>query len=74
MEGEEDRGADEGVGFAEFVLEEALPGPVKEAEVVTMDDKPGGVRIGLDDVFRLRMGIFQAGGLVLEDASIENLV
>ena len=74
MEGEENGGADEGVGLAELVFEEALPGPVKEVEVVAVDDEPGGSGVGLDDILRLRMGILESGGLVLEDAGVQNLV
>ena len=70
VEREENGGADEWIGFAELILEEAFPGPVKEAEVVAMDDKPRGGSVGLDDVLRLRMGVLESGRLVLENAGV----
>lgn len=59
---EHDGGAEEGVGLAEFVFEETFPGPVEQAEVVAMNDKPRRAGVGLDDVFRLGAGVFEPGG------------
>ncbi len=59
-EGKENWRADEGVLFADFALEEAFPGPVKQTEVAAMDDEPRRAGVGLDDVFGLGTGVFEA--------------
>lgn len=40
---------------------------MEKAEVATVDDEPGRADVGLDDVFRLRAGVFEAGGDVVGD-------
>lgn len=60
--GEKDGRADEGEFFADFALEEAFVGPVEQAEVVAMNDEPGRAGVGLDDVFGLGVGVFEASG------------
>ena len=55
---EEDWGADERIGFADFAFQKAFPRPVEQAEIMAVDDKPRRVGVGLDDVFWLWMGVF----------------
>ena len=63
----ENRSANKRIFFANFTLEEAFPGPVKKAEVVAVDDKPWWAGVSLDDIFGLRVGVFEAGRGVLDD-------
>ena len=73
-EGEEDWGADERILLADFAFEETLIRPVQEAEIATVDDEPGRASVGLDDVFELRTGVFEAGGDVFDDGFTEDFV
>lgn len=67
-ETEHDRGADEGVFFADFALEEAFIRPMEQTEVTAVDDEPRRAGVGLDDVFELRAGVFEAGGDMFDDS------
>ena len=74
FEGEEDGGGEEWVGGANLALEVAFIGPVELLEVGAVDDKPGGVGVGLGDVAELGPGVFGAGGGVGFYGLLENLV
>lgn len=65
-----DRGADEGVFFADFAFQISFPGPVEKPECVTMNYEPRWADVGLDDVFGLRPSVFEAGWGVREDGVI----
>lgn len=67
-ETEHDRGADEGVFFADFALEEAFIRPMEQTEVTAVDDEPRRAGVGLDDVFEFRASVFEAGGDMLDDS------
>ena len=63
----ENRSANKRIFFANFTLEEAFPGPVKKSEIVAVNDEPRRASVGLDDIFGLRVGVFEAGGGVFDD-------
>ena len=65
-----DRGADEGVFFADFALQISFPRPVEKSKRVAVDYEPRWADVGLDDVFGLRSSVFEAGWGVGEDGVI----
>ena len=73
-EAEHNRRADEGIFFADLALKEAFPGPVKQAEIAPMHHEPRWTNVGLDDVFGLWTGVFEAGRWVLDDGFAEDFV
>lgn len=43
---------------------------MEKAEVAAVDDEPGRADVGLDDVFRFGLSIFEAGGDVVGDGVV----
>lgn len=73
-EAKHNRGADEGIFFANFTLEEAFPGPVEQAEIAAVNDEPWWTNVSLDDVFGLGVGILEAGRWMFDDGFAKNFV